>query len=203
MMLIEVAHPPETLTEEDRTVLARHVVDVLLSVEHAPEETMRKGRAMTHVRFHESTTWHTGDGVVDIGTGTAPPLIVTITVPEQWEDEVARHMIGTVRAAVRRVDSTRGWHRLDGHLWVNVVGVRDGNIGLNGKSSTADDVLAHMTADYRTAHQAGQARPIPEGMLVDPVCGMLVTPGKGAITIEHDGVTWGFCAAACRDAFRP
>lgn len=126
---------------------------------------------------------------------------MTITVPEAWRDEVARHTIGTVRAAVRYLDAVRGRVRSSGSLWVNVHGVPDGNIGLDGKSSTADDVLAAMTADYRAAQEAGTVSSAPDGMLVDPVCGMFVRPGEGAVTLERDGATVGFCAYACRDAY--
>lgn len=199
MMLFEVAHPAGAFTAEDRDLLVRRIFDVALDDDHAPEETMRRARAMWHIGFRELHGWRTGDGPP--APDAAPPVIVTITVPEAWRAEVSRHMIGLVRAAVKRLDTTRGWARRDGDLWVNVLGVPDGSIGVDGKASTAEDVVVAMTEDYRAARAAGTAAPVPEGTLVDPMCGMLVRPGKGAITLDHDGATVGFCALGCRDAY--
>jgi xanthine dehydrogenase accessory factor len=36
---------------------------------------------------------------------------------------------------------------------------------------------------------------------VDPVCGMTVMPNASAIKAEHDGATYYFCCAGCRQAF--
>jgi xanthine dehydrogenase accessory factor len=35
----------------------------------------------------------------------------------------------------------------------------------------------------------------------DPVCGMTVTPGPDGLPLDHDGVTYYFCSAGCRQAF--
>ncbi|TVZ06859.1 YHS domain-containing protein [Trebonia kvetii] len=36
---------------------------------------------------------------------------------------------------------------------------------------------------------------------VDPVCGMTVMPNASAIKADHDGITYYFCCAGCRQAF--
>jgi xanthine dehydrogenase accessory factor len=36
---------------------------------------------------------------------------------------------------------------------------------------------------------------------IDPVCGMAVTAGPEGMPLEHDGVTYYFCCAGCRQAF--
>ncbi|MGH7265790.1 MAG: YHS domain-containing protein [Candidatus Rokuibacteriota bacterium] len=38
-------------------------------------------------------------------------------------------------------------------------------------------------------------------MAKDPVCGMTVDEKKAAATAMHDGTTYFFCAAACKDKF--
>jgi YHS domain-containing protein len=198
MILVEIAHPAGAFTEEDRDRVAGRVRDAFLAAGHAPEETMRRARAMTHIAFRELYGWQTGDG--PLAPDTAPPVLVTVTVPEAWREETARFAIGALRSAVRRLDRSRGWVRRGGDLWVTVQGVPDGSIGLDGKASTADDVLAYMTEEFRAANAAGHAQPAPDGALVDPVCGMFVRPGRDAITLEHEGVTLGFCSLGCRDA---
>ena len=35
----------------------------------------------------------------------------------------------------------------------------------------------------------------------DPVCGMTVTAGPDGMPLEHEGVTYYFCCAGCRQAF--
>jgi YHS domain-containing protein len=37
--------------------------------------------------------------------------------------------------------------------------------------------------------------------VVDPICGMSVALTADAITLEHEGVTYGFCGSMCRDMF--
>jgi xanthine dehydrogenase accessory factor len=41
----------------------------------------------------------------------------------------------------------------------------------------------------------------PADAATDPVCGMTVVTGRGALTLEHDGTTYYFCCAGCRRAF--
>ena len=42
--------------------------------------------------------------------------------------------------------------------------------------------------------------PVPD-TAVDPICGMSVALTETAITLEHDGATYAFCNAGCRDIF--
>ena len=84
-------------------------------------------------------------------------------------------------------------------MWVNVVGIADGSIGLNGKATTAAGVVNYMTEEYRAAAHA--ETDLPYGVVIDPICGMQVRLGPSAITLDHDGTTIGFCAAGCRDAY--
>jgi xanthine dehydrogenase accessory factor len=46
---------------------------------------------------------------------------------------------------------------------------------------------------------AGAPRQVAEA--TDPVCGMTVTTGPDGLPLEHDGVTYYFCCAGCRQAF--
>ncbi|PRY01930.1 YHS domain-containing protein [Allonocardiopsis opalescens] len=203
MILIEIAHPAGALREEDRRLVAERLVGAFLTGDSgpgsAPEATLRRAATMTHVAFRELYGWHRGDGPPD--PGAAPPVIASVTVPEAWREDVAPYAIGVLRSAVRQVDTARAWERRGGDLWVTVRGVPDGSIGLDGRPATADGVLAHMTEEFRAAQAAGTAPPPPDGTLLDPVCGMYVRPGKGSITLDHDGETVGFCSRGCRDSY--
>ncbi|CAM3124615.1 hypothetical protein [Tsukamurella hominis] len=200
MFLIEIAHPAGAFGDDDRGLLADRILDPLLGAGHAPEETMMRAALATHIAFHELEGWRTGGGPP--APGAAPPVIVTVTVPEEWrEDGGARHFIGIVRAAVRRLDRERGWERDLGTLWVRVDGVPDGCIGLDGKPASAADVLDFITEVYRASVTEGRTPEIPDGKLLDPTCGMFVTDGPDAIVLEHDGVRVGFCARGCQEAY--
>lgn len=203
MNLIEISIPRDSLTPDDRSGLATAIAAAVLGegsaeVATAPEETMRRARAMTHVGFVQVDGWTTGSGPWQ-GSG-APPLRVTVTVPEQWREQMAGHVVRAVRGAVRRLDRTHGWRREPADLWVVVVGVADGSIGLGGEPSTADDVLSFMTEEFRARLRAGEVT-VPDGVVLDPVCGMRVRLGRRALTLQHDGRTVGFCAPGCRDAY--
>ncbi|MDT0377440.1 hypothetical protein RM572_01450 [Streptomyces sp. DSM 42041] len=203
MNLIEISHPAGALGEEDRALLAGEIIaglvgDGATAGADAPEATLRRARTMTHVGFRELAAWHTGDGPWD--PAAAPPLWITMSVPEAWREETSRAFIGRIRRAVRRLDAVRGRARTGGDLWINIVGIADGSIGLNGTSMTADDVVGYMTEEFRTSYTAGDPD-VPEGVVVDPMCGMRVTLGKRAVTLEQGGDTLGFCAEACRAAY--
>lgn len=157
---------------------------------------MKRARAMTHIVFHPAQSWTTGDG--PLPADQPPPYIVTVTVPDAWREEMSGHTIALARAALGRHDTARGSQRRGGDVWVNVVGVADGSIGLNGKPSTADDVVMYMTEDYRATATAAD---LPDGVVADPICGMHVRLDPRAITLSHGGDTVGFCSQGCRAAY--
>lgn len=201
MNLIEIRCPVGALDADDRAAFAGDITVGLVGDQMAddvPEETLGRARAMTHVGFRELDGWTTGEGPWQVGT--TPPLWITMTVPDQWRDEMARHVIGWLRRAVRRLDARHGWQRSVGDLWINLTGVADGSIGLDGKPATADDVVAVMSEEFRARVDAGEID-LPDGVVIDPMCGMKVKLGRGAITLEHGGTTMGFCAWSCRAAY--
>lgn len=105
-------------------------------------------------------------------------------------------MPGRLKASARR---PRDFSRQGGDVWINVVGTTGGSIGLNGKATTATGVVNHMTEEHRSA--TPEESDLPEGVVLDPICGMQVRLGPKAIALEHDGTTVGFCAVGCRDAY--
>jgi xanthine dehydrogenase accessory factor len=64
----------------------------------------------------------------------------------------------------------------------------------------ASGALAPVPAPRAELGRAPRAEPAP-AEAVDPVCGMTVTPGASARPAEHDGVTYYFCCAGCRQKF--
>ncbi|MEE3850839.1 hypothetical protein VZC37_10885 [Gordonia sp. LSe1-13] len=199
MLLIEIAHPAGRFDNEDRAILGDAILDLFLAPDAHTTDTIDRARQATHIAFRELHGWRTGFGTPS--ADGAPPVIITLTVPAAWRDEGGDTFMGLLRTAVRRLDEARGWDRPRGGLWIRVDGVPDGQIGLDGRPSTADDVLSFLTEDFRSAQEKGTAAPAPAGRLVDPICGMIVPDGRGTITLDHDGVRLGFCADGCRAAY--
>lgn len=199
MLLIEIAYPTGRLDDRDRVLLCESILDLFLAPEGHAEETNQRAREATHIAFRELQGWTTGLGAPP--DGAAPPMIITLTVPEVWRHEAGGTFIGLLRTAVRRLDDDRSWERARGSLWVRVDGVPDGGFGLDGFPATADDVLDFLTEDFREAQANGMVAPAPAGKLIDPICGMTVHDGRGSIIVEHDGSRVGFCAPGCRDAY--
>ncbi|MGH3500607.1 MAG: hypothetical protein ACRDQA_06880 [Nocardioidaceae bacterium] len=194
MNLIELTYPAGALDETQRQAIADAIVSHLLAGPDAPREAIERAGRATHVWFHAATTWTTGAGPVQ--SETAFPLVVTITVPDAWRDELAPHAIGAVRAAlVRHVPAIVNGS--EAGLWINVLGVRDGCIGLNGKPTTSTDIVRYLTHDLTLPDDSD----LRDGVLIDPVCGMHVHLGKGTISLDHDGHTIAFCATGCRNVY--
>jgi xanthine dehydrogenase accessory factor len=70
-------------------------------------------------------------------------------------------------------------------------------------SAPAASATASTTASATaSATEPGRRRKAaPAGEAVDPVCGMTVTAGPDGLPLEHDGHTYYFCSAGCRQAF--
>jgi xanthine dehydrogenase accessory factor len=62
----------------------------------------------------------------------------------------------------------------------------------------AELVQLRASGALRTAAPAAGA---PAAAVTDPVCGMTVTPGPAGYPLRHDGVTYYFCGAGCRQSF--
>jgi len=68
-----------------------------------------------------------------------------------------------------------------------------GPTGAAGHGSAGHGSAGHGSAGHEPARRAAEA--------TDPVCGMTVTAGPAGLPLEHDGVTYYFCCAGCRQAF--
>ncbi|GAA4244988.1 hypothetical protein GCM10022255_010350 [Dactylosporangium darangshiense] len=186
MNLIEIACPEGTLDETQRREVAGAVIANLLVEPDAPAEAVERAGRITHVWFREGRTWTTG------GSGAAAPFVVTVTVPEAWREELSRRAMGAVRAALtRHAGAATGGE--DPAVWINVVGVHEGSIGMNGKPSMSTDIVRYLTRGVEPSAPAD----LPDGVVIDPVCGMRVRLGPQAHTLVHDGRTIGFCATGC------
>ena len=58
----------------------------------------------------------------------------------------------------------------------------------------------HAAADHHAHHAHGSMVPA-HGLVKDPVCGMQVDPSSAKHNTEHEGKTYYFCSARCRERF--
>lgn len=73
------------------------------------------------------------------------------------------------------------------------------DIGARTPTEIALSIFAEIVAERRAIGMPPAAS--GQSTAVDPVCGMEVLAGEGAITLEHEGRQLFFCSSGCRDAF--
>ena len=192
MNLFEITYPSGALDADERRAVADALLAGFLVEPDAPPEAVERAARMTHVWFHEADTWVTGGGrPADPGR---LPVVVTVTVPEAWREDLAPHAIGAVRSALARHAPRVALHE-EGAVWVDVVGIAEGSIGMDARPSVSADIVRGLTRDVRIPASA------PDSAFVDPVCGMTVRIGRGTPTLEHDGRTVAFCGSGCRAVY--
>ena len=75
------------------------------------------------------------------------------------------------------------------------------DLGSTTHPEIAVAILAELVQLRASGALAGGSTQQEVDHAVDPVCGMTVRAGAGALSLEHAGVTYYFCCAGCRDAF--
>ena len=65
----------------------------------------------------------------------------------------------------------------------------------------ASGALSALPRPQYRSQPRGELKLVEAAEAVDPVCGMTVTAGAAAMPAEHDGVTYYFCCAGCRQKF--
>lgn len=194
MNLIEITYPEGSLDETQRQAIADDVISALLVEPDAPPQAVERAGRLTHVWFQAARTWTTGAGRDQDTPST--PFVVTVTVPEAWREELSRRAIGAVRTALTR-HAAEPTPNKGGAIWINVVGVHEGSIGMNGKPATSTDIVRYLTQDVEPPNPQN----LSDGEVIDPVCGMRVRLGPRTHTLIHNGQTIGFCAAGCRAVY--
>jgi YHS domain-containing protein/phenylpyruvate tautomerase PptA (4-oxalocrotonate tautomerase family) len=90
----------------------------------------------------------------------------------------------------------------EAEAWVHIIEVPDGNLGAFGQiMSTANLVRLVVDPGYKAALTHRPAALPARETVIDPICGMTVQLTDSAITLEDDGVLYGFCSPGCRDVF--
>lgn len=202
MMLIELFTPMGQLSEDQRREVAERLLNEVTAHEGAPTEMLEPARALWHVIVHEPATWYSGGGPVQAAAD--PRYFVRLSLPSDGSSltpEVRDHYVSTVTRvlAATAADPDRFWR--EPRAVVHIVDIPEHSFGAVGRSLGNADIIRMVMGDMGDA-TAG-AVPVEPGATtaVDPVCGMTVALDGAAITLEHEGATYAFCNAGCRDIF--
>ncbi|MGK8555244.1 ATPase [Nocardia gipuzkoensis] len=196
MMTVELFVSDDTLTADRKQALAERILRDLTTEPGAPESVLAKARELTHVLVRGAEAWATG-GPDQL---TAPRYLVRLTVPGAWANnsDFGGHVIPLITKAI--AESETDPHRLTSapHCVVQIVGLREHNLGTFGRTLTVTEITKLMTDDYRAS---GDHPDAPDGYAIDPVCGMTVELSTARFTLTHDGTDYAFCAPVCRKVF--
>lgn len=172
--------------------LADRLLNGVIAEEGAPESVLAAARALTHVLVHEPAAWATGGA-------DAPRYVVRLTVPGSWNNnQFGEHVIPRITDVIASFEDDPARLRREPHCVVQVVGLREHSVGTLGRVTTSTEITKLMTEGYRSSDDH---REVPEGSVIDPVCGMTVDLATATITLTHEGTTYGFCAPVCRKVF--
>ncbi|GAB3443037.1 hypothetical protein GCM10027570_10760 [Streptomonospora sediminis] len=202
MLFIEVFAPQGALGAEGRGLLAKRLVELDDGVEHGeahPESVVENSRAYTQVVVHEPPTWAAGDRTV--GADWPQRYVVRVRIPSPWVKEVAEEFIKRYhRIVARTVRESRGADT-EPQIWVEVHGVREGSLGLDGQPMGSEAITRLFTGAWRESVDGSGPVPGPEpGTVHCPVCSMVVRLDESAITLDHGGDVYAYCAKHCRRA---
>jgi len=200
MMLIELFAPKGILSERQRRDVAERLLVEVTSHAGTPQEVLDAARALWHVIVHEPAAWISGGGPV----GPTPRYFVRVSLPSDGSSltaEVRDHYVSTITRVLAATDADPGRFAREPVVSVHIVDVPEGSFGSLGRAMRNADMIRMVTGTGGDALDA--AVPVAPGAdtAVDPICGMRVAMTDAAITLDHDGATYAFCNAGCRDLF--
>lgn len=204
MMFTEVLVPAGAFSWEERARLARRLTIRGLYGDGQPGMADDDERAdpgvlafletITHVVVREVDVWVVDGAVMD--AEARPRYVVRIHVPGPWRKDLSEQLISRVTRALAEFDHDPDGLYREPFAEVHVLGVPEGGYGAYGRV-IGQSALAELISDAREG-----IADVPEGMALDPVCGMAVRLDRpDAVTAEVDGTLHGFCCTHCRGEF--
>jgi YHS domain-containing protein len=204
MMFIELFIPKGTVSEEQRHRLSQRLITEFMTEEEeqsAPTGVIEASRALQQVVVHEPDTWIVGGRPVD--PNEPPRYLVRVSLPSSWRKPMSAEVISRVTRVLAEADPNPQRLYQESVAWVHVIGVPEGSYGTLGKALEGTDIVKMITRPFRESPERDaliKAAP-PGRSAIDPVCGMTVPLTDAPFTLEHDGTTYAFCSAGCRQVF--
>jgi YHS domain-containing protein/phenylpyruvate tautomerase PptA (4-oxalocrotonate tautomerase family) len=203
MMFIELFVPKGTLSEEQRRRLSERLITEFMTEEEeqgAPSGVIEANRAIQQVVVHQPDTWIVGGKPVNLNE--LPRYLVRVSVPGSWRKPMSAEVISRVTRVLAEADPNPQRLYQESVAWVHVIGVPEGSYGMFGKALEGTDLVRLITRPFRESpERAALIKSAPPGTAIDPICGMTLPPSDTALTLEHEGTTYCFCSAGCRQVF--
>jgi YHS domain-containing protein/phenylpyruvate tautomerase PptA (4-oxalocrotonate tautomerase family) len=199
MMLIELFAPKGALSDADRSRLSERLVTEVMTAEGMSADVLERARAMSWLVIHEPEVWTVGGESTDQLDG--PRYVVRVNVPDgHLSDAMRAELVRRVTRVLAENDDDPQRLYQEPHAWVHIVELSDGNAGAFGQVMHTSDIMKLVVNGIVPE---GDDHVVEEAVdtVVDPICGMSVALTADAITLEHEGVTYGFCGSMCRDMF--
>ncbi|KIH96795.1 hypothetical protein LP52_22970 [Streptomonospora alba] len=136
-----------------------------------------------------------------VGADGPQRYVVRVRIPSPWVKEVAAEFVERYTRIV--ADTVRELLGAEAapQVWVEVHGVREGTLGLDGQVMGAEAIAQLFTGSWRESVRGRGPVPGPEpGTVHCPVCSMVVRLHDSAIILEHEGNLYGYCSKHCRRA---
>lgn len=199
MLFVELYVPRGALGQEERRRVGERIVGEVLSARGASPEVIQAARALSHVVVHEPEAWIAGGQPV--GADEPPRYVVRVSIPGgHLSDQKSAEIVRRVTRVLAEADGDPDRLYREPSAWVHVIGVPEGGLGAFGEVMRSPDITRMVVSGGGSA-AAGVPAPGPApATAIDPVCGMEVAPER-AVLLEHQGATYAFCCAGCRDAF--
>ncbi|GAA3231259.1 hypothetical protein [Nonomuraea helvata] len=193
MLFIELLVPKGVFDEQERRSLAARLTGRrLLSGADGESAAADPGvidllDSLSHVVVREEEVWNAGGRPLDASQG---PWYVANVIAGMWGKEMSEHLIARITAELAQAEGNP-----EPRAVVHVISLPEGGYGLHGRVQRSSDLL-RLIEEAKT----GPATPVPDDMIVDPVCGATVAR-RDAVILERDGKTYGFCCTHCRGHF--
>lgn len=142
-------------------------------------------------------------------TGVDGSTHVVVATQGHFDEQALHAALGTdarsigLVASEKRASSVVGWLRdtgLDDEQLARVRAPIGIDLGPTDHTGIAVSILAELVKIEVSAHPASGTVEAPE-QAVDPVCEMLVDVDTARWTLEHEEITYYFCAPGCHKAF--
>jgi xanthine dehydrogenase accessory factor len=218
---------PEGMTVVPIACQSEGALEVFIEpVQPAPRLVIvgRSPMAQTLAALADALGWQTAllDGPEFAAAGADERSMVVVATQGHGDEEAVEQAVLARPAYLGLVASPRRGAAVLGYLadrglpqdQLDRVRVPAGlDLGPTSHREIAVAVLAELVqlraaGEIGTGAQAGAERAAPgpgqraaPAEAVDPVCGMTVAAGPSSHPLEHDGVTYYFCRAACRRTF--
>lgn len=203
MMFIELFVPKGALSADQRRRISERLITEFMTDEEehgAPAAVLEAARSIWQVVVHEPETWIVGGRPVD--PDEPPRYMVRVSVPGSWRKDMSGEVVSRVTRVLAEGEEDPRRLYDEPAAWVHVVGISEGSLGAFGQVMESADIVKMITKPFRESPDRDAAvAAAAAGTAIDPICGMTVELTDEAITMEHDGTTYAFCAPGCRQVF--